>query len=148
MEEWRWVLGYEGKYEVSSLGRVKAVSREWQQKAKSGKLYKYSKAERMLRPGKMPGGHLSVSLGRKNSRTVHSLVMQAFVGFPPANMEILHINGDPSDNRLDNLRYGTRSENILDAVKHGTWMSEARLAHCRKLRTYRKDYAPPFGSGN
>jgi DNA-binding transcriptional regulator YiaG len=49
---------------------------------------------------------------------VHRLVMLAFVGPCPAGHEVRHINGDPSDNRLVNLRYGTRSENQKDRARH------------------------------
>jgi hypothetical protein len=43
---------------------------------------------------------------------VHRLVLLAFVGPCPAGHEVLHLNHQPADNRLENLRYGTRSENI------------------------------------
>jgi len=48
--------------------------------------------------------------------------MKTFIGEPPEEMEVLHKNGNPADNRLENLRYGTRTENILDVYKQGkTW---------------------------
>lgn len=48
---------------------------------------------------------------------VHQLVLEAFVGPRPkakqgSLIDVLHINGDPTDNRLENLKYGTRGENI------------------------------------
>jgi hypothetical protein len=85
-------------YEVSDQGRVKS--------------YRRYPEGRLLRPGCMSGGHVSVSLGRKNSLCVHALVLLAFVGPPPEKHECRHLNGNPSDNRLENLRWGTRSENI------------------------------------
>ena len=45
--------------------------------------------------------------------------MLTFVGPPPDGTEVLHKNGDPTDNRLENLHYGTRRENILDVYKQG-----------------------------
>jgi hypothetical protein len=45
--------------------------------------------------------------------------MKAFIGRPPAGEEVLHNNGDPTDNRIENLRYGTRTENILDVYRQG-----------------------------
>ena len=128
MENWRPVVGHETQYEVSDLGNVRSLAREWSQLARSGKEYVFRKKGKNLRPGPMLSGHLSVAIGKGNSRTVHSLVMEAFVGPRPKNMEVLHINGVPSDNRLVNLRYGTRSENIRDAIQHGTWWSEKRKA--------------------
>jgi hypothetical protein len=98
------ISGHDGRYQVSNLGRVRSFHR--------GKNI-------ILKPGTMNKfGHCSVSLRRK-TRTVHSLVLEAFIGPPPPNMEVLHINGVGSDNRLENLRYGTRSENNLDMAVHG-----------------------------
>jgi hypothetical protein len=123
-EEWRSVSGFDGVYEVSNLGRVRSVYREVahvRTDQYSGRPLSYIKRLQgvLLKPGRMPGGHLSVAIGRDNSICVHNLVLTAFVGQRPDGMECLHINGVPSDNRLCNLRWGTRSENLLDAVKHG-----------------------------
>lgn len=105
MENWKPIPGYEGRYEVSDLGNVKS--------------FKRSSSGHLLRPGRMSAGHLSVALGRNNSHCVHKLVLLAFVGPAPVKHECLHINGTPSDNRLVNLRWGTRSENMKDAYAHG-----------------------------
>ena len=96
--------GYEGQYEVSNQGNVRTFRRG----AKG----------RLLKPGRMPRGHLSVALGRGNSQCVHKLVLLAFVGAAPDKHECCHNNGNPADNRLENLRWGTRSENNIDAVVH------------------------------
>ena len=87
-----------------------------------------------LRPGSMPSGHVSVSLGRNNSQCVHKLVLLAFVGAAPEGHECCHNNGDPSDNRIENLRWGTRSENNIDAVKHGRRgkLTEAEVKEIRR----------------
>jgi len=127
MEIWKLVPGYDGKYEVSDQGQIRS--------------YKRRPEGCILRPGRMPGGHLSVALGRKNSQCVHKLVLLAFVGAAPDKHECLHINGDPADNRLPNLRWGTRSENILDAVRHNTWMTPARKAGLDKGRATRWGHA-------
>lgn len=60
----------------------------------------------------MKSGHVSVAVGKGNSRQVHALVLLAFVGPYPAGCEILHLDGNPTNNTLTNLRYGTRSENL------------------------------------
>jgi len=127
METWKVIPGYEGLYEVSDQGNVKTFRR-----GANG---------RLLKPGRMPRGHLSVALGRGNSQCVHKLVLLAFVGPAPDKHECCHNNGNPADNRLENLRWGTRSENIRDAVRHGTWLTPERIAGQIKGRAVRWGYA-------
>ena len=105
MENWKDIPGYEGRYQVSDQGRVRSFCLDTR--------------GRFLKPGRMPSGHLSVALGRRNSQCVHRLVLLAFVGPPPKKSECRHLNGVPSDNRLENLKWGTRSENIGDDFVHG-----------------------------
>jgi hypothetical protein len=50
---------------------------------------------------------------------LHRLILLAFVGEPPPGYECCHNNDDPSDNRLENLRWDTRTQNIQDAIRHG-----------------------------
>lgn len=129
-EIWRPVVGFESAYEVSNLGRVRSLDRSWKQLSRHGKEYVHRRKGRVLRPGPSNYGHLSVVLGRGNTRMVHALVLEAFRGPRPSpKHDSRHINGDPADNRLDNLVWGTRSENIRDAVAHGSWFSEKRKAH-------------------
>lgn len=127
MEIWKVIPGYEGRYEVSDQGRVKSYCR--------------NREGRLLKPGRMPGGHLSVALGRGDSQCVHKLVLLAFVGPAPDKHECCHNNGNPADNRLENLRWGTRRENILDAVRHGTWMTPERKAAADRGRATRWGHA-------
>lgn len=67
-------------------------------------------------------GHLRVSLWNGNKRHrfyVHRLVLTVFVGPCPEGMECRHLNGDASDNRLENLRWGTSKENSEDTARLG-----------------------------
>jgi hypothetical protein len=121
-EIWKDIPGYEGRYQASDLGRIKSLkrqvrSRNWY----TGADFYRTVPERILRPGRYcKSGHLSVVLGRGTSgQPVHQLVMRAFVGDPPDGYEVLHSDGDPSNNILENLRYGTRTENILDVYRQG-----------------------------
>ncbi|QBI97752.1 HNH endonuclease [Mycobacterium phage Zeuska] len=113
--QWRPVVGHEGKYLVSDEGQILSLI--------TGKT---------LRPGTMVSGHRYVTIARP-SRTalVHTLVMEAFVGPRPEGYEIRHLNGNPDDNRLENLQYGTRSENAEDSKAHGTHF-HAGLTHCKR----------------
>ncbi len=95
---WRWA------YEVSDQGRVRNTTK--------GTLLKLTNSD----------DYLTCSLAsrdraRRNFR-IHRLVLEAFVGPCPDGMEGCHNNGDPADNRLENLRWGTPRENAADARKH------------------------------
>ena len=110
MEEcWRPVVGYEGKYEVSSKGRVRSFVR--------------NKKGHLLKPGLTSVGYPSVALGRGNTRLVHCLVAEAFLGVCPEGQEVRHLDGSRSNNNPNNLKYGTRADNVRDAKKHGTFWS-------------------------
>lgn len=63
--------------------------------------------------------HLRHNHATSVTTSVHRLVALAFIGPCPEGMEVLHINGEPDDNRLENLRYGTRAENVADTIRHG-----------------------------
>lgn len=69
-------------------------------------------------------GRLSVLVveadGIRKNYLVHRLILEAFVGPCPEGMECRHLDGDPSNNRLENLRWGTPKENAADRVRHGT----------------------------
>lgn len=118
-EEWRAVPGFEGLYEVSDLGRVRSLDRVVICSGPAKGRYASKKPGRVLRPGPTGSGHLSVSLGRyAGSRLVHHLVAEAFIGSRPPGKELRHLNGHANDNRLLNLAYGTRSQNIRDKKWH------------------------------
>ena len=117
-EEWKPVPGYEGRYEVSDLGRVRSLQHCWGPRP----------TPHLLKPGIASTGYPTVALGRGNTKQVHALVLSAFVGPCPPGQECRHKNGVRSDPRLVNLEYGTRAQNIQDAIVHGTWHSPKRLA--------------------
>lgn len=82
-------------------------------------------------------GHLSVMLtkNKKHHRCfVHHLVLETFIGPRPNGMECRHLDGNPTNNRLDNLKWGTHSENELDKIKHGTHFSYLK-GRCGELAT-------------
>lgn len=68
-------------------------------------------------------GHLCVCLrkkGRSYTVRVHQLVLETYRGLCPPDMECRHLNGNPADNHLENLRWGTHANNLGDRIKHGT----------------------------
>lgn len=108
MAEWREVVGFPD-YEVSDEGEVR----------RGLHVHRF--------PGRPIGWNLthvypSVQLRRGDRRInqrVHRIVMEAFVGPRPDDKQTRHLNGDPLDNRLVNLAYGTSAENMQDVVRHG-----------------------------
>lgn len=132
-ERWLPVVGFEAMYEVSDLGRVRSLDRVLPYERAdqySGRVLSVQRKRKgqLLRPGRKPSGHVSVALGRGRSMDVHVLVLTAFVGQCPEGQEALHENDIPGDNRLANLRWGTRSENIHDAIRNGRRTYHRRAA--------------------
>ncbi len=58
--------------------------------------------------------------GKAYTRHVHRLILETFIGPCPEGMECRHLDGDSVNNRLDNLKWGTHSENMQDSIRHGT----------------------------
>lgn len=139
-EIWKDIPNYEGEYQASNMGRIRSLDRYVRGiNHYSGREFRRRISGKILKPARFcKSGHVSVVLDHGNSGIpVHQLVMRAFVGEPPAGMEVLHINGNPKDNRLENLRYGTRTENILDVYYQGGSGENYRL---RMFIKYVSDY--------
>lgn len=130
-EEWRRVVQFGGRYEVSNLGRIKSVRRLTDPAVDGRKPRVVS--EKILIGGLDHDGYPYVNLranGKNFIRKVHRLVAEAFIGPPPgAVYEVCHNDGDCSNAAADNLRWDTRSANNLDQVKHGTH-PHAFKTHC------------------
>ena len=115
IELWRDIPGYAGMYQASSMGSIRSLAR----RASNGR----SVPAKMLSQSPIGGNYLAVCLtkgGFSRSRTVHRLVLLAFVGLCPEGMEACHENGERTDNRLTNLRWDTRASNMADKVEHDT----------------------------
>ena len=122
MEEvWQPVVGYEGLYEVSDLGRIRSLER-WgpSRHGEATRLY----SGKVLQQSLNGRGYLHVSLcrgGARSNGTIHRLVTRAFLGPVPEGMIVLHGPGGKTDNRLVNLSYGTSLQNLRDdKIRDGT----------------------------
>jgi HNH endonuclease/NUMOD4 motif len=136
---WKPIVGLEGVYEVSHTGLVRSLDRTavyTRRDQYSGRdlVVRRRHKGRLLRPAPNDSRHLSVVLGReRGSQPVHILVMTAFVGPCPDGMECRHLDGCPDNNLLTNLRWGTRSQNVTDALDHGAMPRGSRKFNA-KLR--------------
>jgi len=131
-ERWLPVVGYEGLYEVSDQGRVQSLDRVSKERRLKG---------RILKGGLSSNKRLTINLcrdGVQRSRMIYQIMMEAFVGPYPEGMEIRHLDGDPANCALENLRYGTRSENRRDSVVHGTHY-QSKKTHCPYNHEYTEE---------
>jgi hypothetical protein len=117
-EEWRDVKSYEGYYQVSNLGRVRSLDRCVKDDYHISRILKGKIRTLFTRPDKRI--QLSLHKGNKRERAdIHKLVAEAFVHKPKGRLEINHVDGNPSNNRADNLEWITRSENQKHAYRLG-----------------------------
>lgn len=121
VEEWRPVVGYEGWYEVSDCGKIRRI--------KPGRGITVG---HILCPrSNSNSAHLNVQLCREgiiSGRLVHRVVLDAFVGPAPQGCECRHLDGDPTNNHVRNLAWGTHKQNAEDMVAHGTSTTGERNA--------------------
>ena len=145
--EWRYVPSLGGRYLVSADGRI------------------YSKPRARTAGGYMKlreytGGYWGKDIirdGRKTWILAHWAVAEAFIGPRPPGLEVAHLNGNPADNRVENLAYKTRAANEADKVLHGTHLRGERLpssklkwdqvCEIRESKERQIDLARKFGVG-
>ncbi len=125
MEIWKPISGYP-KYEISTYGRIKSLYIEVERMHPlHGRMCTYRYKERIT---------IGSTYGKKDKRLmfnlcrdgahkgflVSRLVLTEFAGSPQKGMVCCHNNGNPLDNRLDNLRWDTLKANAKDMAEHGT----------------------------
>lgn len=123
-EIWKPVVGWEGQYEVSNMGRVFSVERMVSgRKRPDGSHHMRRCRARLLTPW-LESGYPRVSMGSGRAEhpqpNIHRLVLEAFIGSCPDGMECCHGDGNKTNNRLDNLRWDTKTANQADRLAHGT----------------------------
>lgn len=148
MEEiWKPVVGFETRYEVSNLGRVRSLPHESIVVRKKGKSYVLRKRGAYVSPQPRRHGYLGVWLygnGGNNGRAgkqyaLHRIVAEAFIENPTGYKEVNHINENKTDNRACNLEWCSHIQNSNHGTRGariGEWhrennrrRREAELAH-------------------
>lgn len=122
-ERWKPVVGFEDRYEVSSLGRVRSIDVTIDQMGPHGKIFRRFYPGKLLKLQVDRSGYLRACLYRKaklNFRPVHQLVLEAFIGPCPSGKEGAHNNGVKSNNSVGNLAWKTTKENGADKAVHGS----------------------------
>lgn len=116
MEIWKNIASYEGKYQVSNLGRVKSLPRIVVQTNKKT----YPIKERILTLSKETNGYIGVTLNDNGKKRflVHRLVAQAFLCNPLNLPQVNHKDLDKTNNKADNLEWMTKSENQIHYLKN------------------------------
>lgn len=116
-EQWRPVVGYEGLYSVSSLGRVRS----------------HHYGDRVVSTHLDNLGYPAIGLSSNNKRVkrrVHSLMLTAFVGPRPEGMVARHLDDNRSNNIIENLAWGTPLENSQDKYRNGRGNQHLGKTHC------------------
>lgn len=161
MEIWKPIVGYEGWYEVSSLGSVRGLARFVPHRSsKNG----YAKRKAKIKSCRtFANGHIYVTLhkeGRATTLGVHVLVAEAFIGRPRDGtaLDVCHKDGKPNNNKPRNLYFGTDKQNMADRDRHGRtargekhWCAKFTEKDIRKIKSLRgkmsqKDIGKMFGT--
>ena len=120
-EVWKNITGFESRYEVSDLGRVRSLDRH--SKHNTSKTGFILQKGQMLKPYISKKGYLKVDLGdgfgKRKSVSVHRLVAIAFIDNPMNYDQVNHMDGVKTNNHIDNLEWCNNSENQLHAYANG-----------------------------
>lgn len=119
VEIWKDIKGHPG-YQVSSHGRVKSLDRE---STRSDGQKRFYKGQMLTTQYDSRSGRPMVRLYNPKTKKgltikIHRLVALTFLGERPEGMEICHRDSDVTNNNVENLRYGSKSSNQIDIMKH------------------------------
>ncbi len=139
-EIWKPIPGFDG-YEVSDLGRVRSYRIRGS--------HKLSNTPHVLKSGIYNGYH-AVNLGKGQLKRVHCLVLLTFIGPRPEGIKALHEDDNKDNNRLDNLYYGTSSDNTQDMIRNHNGIHPRRKHTVKKAPIFikRDDFIEAYNSSD
>lgn len=135
-EAWRDIPGYEGYYQASTFGRIRSLDKEITQIGRWGKLVtrKYPGKIFTFKPHAKDSDYYSVRLSNKKF-SVHTLILLTFIGPMPINCDVIrHLDGNPFNNELNNLAYGTFSDNVIDIYRQGKPKGKLKINEVIEIR--------------
>lgn len=122
MEQWMDIKGYEGFYQVSTLGNIKRLDIEMTQKGNGGSEFTYMRKGGLIKGSVGKKGYRLIVLNTQTNRgtyTIHRLVAQHFIPNPDDLPQVNHIDGNKLNNTVTNLEWVTNQQNRDHAMKNG-----------------------------
>lgn len=150
METWKDIPGYENLYQASNLGQIKSLAKKIPVN-NHGKKTVHSFPEKILKPEITWNNRLRVVLSKNKVHkrwSVHKLIALTFIPEDPKRPHINHKDGNPQNNKVENLERCTRSENEQHALKTGLRKSGADHAVSKLTWEQVKDLRFKYSSGN
>lgn len=129
MEKWKSVPGYEGLYEASTLGRIRTVEGKITKNKRFAE--RHWKSRILKTRGKQNSGYRA-SLwkdGKVKDALVARIVAYTFLGNPPTDeYTVNHIDGNRFNNKIENLEWMTRADNVRYGFEHGQYSSQKKIS--------------------
>ena len=118
-EDWKWIKGCEGKYQISNHGRLKSFLKNQNGEIRSNINKK--------------GWYITVNLidnsGKRNTLRIHRLVYENFAGEIPKGYHIHHKDGNKQNNMITNLEALSPKEHCFETIKHNPHILDGLIAY-------------------
>lgn len=127
-EMWKDIIGYEGLYQISNLGRIKSLERKVRHNYGGLRIV----PEKILKPSPDGDGYLYISLskeGKKKNPKIHKLVAYHFLENPDNLPQVNHLDEDKNNNRLSNLEWCTCLHNLT----HSNIIRKGNIARAKAI---------------
>ena len=140
IETWKDIVGFESLYQVSNLGRIKALPKKVYNSGLLNSNKCFISKEKILKPSTISKGYKGITLtkeGKRYPKKVHRLVAMAFIPNPYNKSQINHIDCNKANNCVENLEWCTNGENQKHAFKHG--LNSNKKANIARWKGKRKN---------